>query len=432
MDDGNWSFSLSLLLLRFQYSKAKARQFEMFVLSVQVHHYQKTRLLQFFRYELSTILGGVDSKINFSTASSFYLAAERTAKGIHGCIVISGFNSDVAIATALIIAYAKSGRLDASHDVFHELKNPDMIARTAVLAGYAMHGHGKEAVNIFNLMVKEGLEPDHVIFTHLLNACSHSGLVIEGKKYFEVMSSVYGVEPRVDHYSCMVDLLGRSGLLEEACELIQSMPIKPNAAVWGALLGACRIHNNTELGKKVAERLLESDPLDPRIYIILSNMYSAAGLWTDASRVRALMKDRGLRKSPGCSFIEHENEVHRFVVDDRSHPESAKIHARLEELIEKMRQTGFIPKTEFVLHDVDQEVKEDMINKHSEKLAIVFGLLVKAAGLPIMITNNLRICGDCHSAAKFMSLIEKRKIIIRDSKRFHHFTDGLCSCGDYW
>ncbi|XP_042493903.1 pentatricopeptide repeat-containing protein At5g40410, mitochondrial [Macadamia integrifolia] len=360
------------------------------------------------------------------------LAAERTAKAIHGCIMTSGFNSDVAITTALIIAYAKSGKLDVSHDVFHELKTPDMIAWTAMLAGYATHGHGKEAITIFNLMIKEGLKPDHVTFTHVLSACSHSGLVSEGKKYFEAMSNVYGVEPRVDHYSCMVDLLGRSGLLEEACELIQSMPINPNAAVWGALLGACRIHNNIELGKEVAERLFEIDPLDPRNYIILSNMYSAAGLWTDASRVRALMKDKGLKKSPACSFIEHGNKIHRFVVDDCSHPESEKIHARLEELIEKICQIGFVPKTELVLHDVDEEVKEGMINKHSEKLAIAFGLLVKSEGMPIMITNNLRICGDCHSAAKFMSLIEKCVIVIRDSKRFHHFADGFCSCGDYW
>ncbi|KAF8405479.1 hypothetical protein HHK36_010385 [Tetracentron sinense] len=360
------------------------------------------------------------------------LAAEKQAKAIHGYILSCGFNTDFAVTTVLISVYAKSGRLHDSNEVFGEMKYPDRIAWTAMLAGYAMHGHGREAIEVFDLMVKEGVSPDHVTFTHLLSACSHSGLVKEGKKYFELMSKVYGIEPRVDHYSCMVDLLGRSGLLKEAIGLIESMPIKPNAGVWGALLGACRIYHSIELGKEVAERLFALDPWDPRNYIVLSNMYSASGLWRDASRVRALMKERGLRKKPGCSFIEHRNKVHRFVVGDRSHPESEEIYSKLEELMEKIHKAGFIPKTELVLHDVDEEVKEDMISKHSEKLAIAFGLLVTGAGMPIMITKNLRICGDCHSAAKFISLIEKRTIIIRDSKRFHHFANGLCSCGDYW
>ncbi|XP_010266933.1 PREDICTED: pentatricopeptide repeat-containing protein At5g40410, mitochondrial [Nelumbo nucifera] len=356
----------------------------------------------------------------------------KQAKSIHGCIVSCGLNLDVTVATALITVYAKSGSLGSSHEVFCELNNPDRIAWTAMLAGYAKHGHGRDAVDFFHLMIKEGEEPDHVTFTHLLNACSHSGLVNEGKTYFEVMSKVYGIEPRMDHYSCMVDLLGRSGHLEEAYELIERMPFKPNAAVWGALLGACRVHHKIELGKEVAEKLFSLEPLDPRNYIILSNMYSASGLWTEASKVRILMKQRGLRKNSGCSFIEHGNKIHRFAAGDWSHPESDRIYKKLEELVGRMREAGFVSQTGFVLHDVDEEVKEDMINQHSEKLAIAFGLLVMGTGRPIMITKNLRICGDCHSAAKFISFMEKHSIIIRDSKRFHHFADGFCSCGDYW
>ncbi|CAJ2630767.1 unnamed protein product [Trifolium pratense] len=231
-----------------------------------------------------------------------------------------------------------------------------------MLAGYAMHGRGKEAIEFFERVVKEeGINPDHVTFTHLLSACSHSGLVMEGKYYFKIMFDVYKVQPRSDHYSCMVDLLGRCGLLNEAHELIKNMPFEPNSGVWGFLLvpatklfvwpgaslwalgkqshlvdiwelaknstkeglsgkvlGACRVHRNIDLGKEAAENLIA---LDPRNYITLSNMYSAAGLWSHASKVRALMKAKVVTQNPGCSFIEHGNKIHRFVVDDYTHPD---------------------------------------------------------------------------------------------------------------
>ena len=359
------------------------------------------------------------------------LGVGKLAEGVHGLIFCCGLNANGRIATVLLNLYAKLGRLNASCKVFGEMINPDRVAWTAMLAGYAVHGFGRKAMEIFESMIKEGLEPDHVTFTHLLNACSHSGFVKEGKYYFKIMSEVYGIEPRLDHYSCTVDLLGRSGLLNDAYELIIHMPMEPNSGVWGALIGACRVYGNFELGKEVAERLIALDPSDPRNYIMLSNIYCAAGLWRDASKVRTLMKDRGVIRNSGCSFIEHGNKIHCFVVGDRSHPEWEKIYAKLEELIGKIRKAGFVSKTEFVLHDVEEEVKEDMINKHSEKLAIAFGLLVTNAGMPLIITKNLRICGDCHSTAKFISLVEKRTLIIRDSKRFHHFDNGLCSCGDY-
>ncbi|XP_059637179.1 pentatricopeptide repeat-containing protein At5g40410, mitochondrial-like [Cornus florida] len=356
----------------------------------------------------------------------------KLTDAIHGFVISCGLNADISIGTALLGIYAKSGRLYASQEVFEEMKSPDSIAWTAMLAAYAVHGHGRDAIDLFDLMIKKGVEPDHVTFTHLLSACSHSGLVAEAKAYFKIMSTVYGVEPRLDHYSCMVDLLGRAGHLKDARVLIESMPMEPNSGVWGALLNACRVYGNIEIGEEVAERLFALDPSDARNYIMLSNMYSAVGQWRNASNVRALMKERGLRRNPGCSFIEHGNKIHSFVVGDQSHPDSEKIYVKLHEVIEKIRKAGYVPKTEFVLHDVEEEVKQDMINKHSEKLAIAFGLLMIEAGRPLIITKNLRICGDCHNTAKFVSLVEKRTIIIRDPKRFHHFADGSCSCGDFW
>ncbi|KAL6011822.1 hypothetical protein ACLOJK_002288 [Asimina triloba] len=359
-------------------------------------------------------------------------AAMRVGKAIHCYIINCGFNSDVAITTALMNAYARLGSFDAWKEVFAQMDDPDVFAWTTMVAAYSMHGCGREAIDIFHQMISNNIRPDHVTFTHLLSACSHSGLVAEGKKYFKDMSEVFGIDVRVDHYSCMVDLLGRNGCLEEARQLIENMSIEPNSAVWGALLGACRIHHNIELGKEAAKKLFVLEPLDPRNYIILSNMYSTAGMWKEASKVRALMKESGVRKITGCSFIEHSNMIHRFVAGDQSHPEMEKIYMKLDELLRKMQEAGYVPQTEFVLHDVDEELKEDMISTHSEKLAIAFGLLVTGEGKPIVITKNLRICGDCHSAAKFISAIERRVLVIRDSKRFHHFADGSCSCRDYW
>ncbi|KAE8654066.1 Pentatricopeptide repeat-containing protein [Hibiscus syriacus] len=220
------------------------------------------------------------------------LGFRNLAGCIHGLVLRSGLTANVSAATALLNLYAKLGCLPASSKVFGEIIYPDKVAWTAMLAGYPVHGYGKDAIKLFEVMVRNGVRPDHVTFTHLLSACSHSGLVNEGKHYFKIMSEVYGVEGKLDHYSCMVDLLGRSGLLNDASDMIRCMPMEPSSGVWGALLGACRVYGNTELAKEVAERLFSIDPSDARNYIMLSNIYSAAGLWRDASKVRALMKER--------------------------------------------------------------------------------------------------------------------------------------------
>lgn len=222
---------------------------------------------------------------------------------LHGYIITAGFDKDVTIMTTLVSVYTKSGRLDAAHEVFKGMKEPDRIAWTAVLAGYALHGYGTEAIELFDAMVSKGEEPDHVTFTHLLSACSHSGLVEEGRRYFEIMSRVYSVEPRLDHYSCMVDLLGRSGYVRDAYLLIRSMPMEPTAGVWGSLLNACKIYGNIDIGKEAAERLFALNPKDSRNYIMLSSMYSEVGQWLDASETRILMKEKRVIETPGCTFI---------------------------------------------------------------------------------------------------------------------------------
>jgi pentatricopeptide repeat protein len=187
-----------------------------------------------------------------------------------------------------------------------------------------------------------------------------------------------------------------------------------------------------EIGKRAADCLLESEPQDAASYVLLSNIYASVGKWDDAMKVRTMMKERGVKKDPGYSWIKLKNEVHAFLVGDTSHPQTEEIYAKLASLTEQMKVMGYIPDISFVLHDVEQEQKEHFLSYHSEKLAIAFGIIHTPAGTPIKIIKNLRVCGDCHSAIKFISQIVGRKIVVRDSNRYHHFMDGLCSCGDYW
>eukprot|EP01018_Ginkgo_biloba_P011341 Gb_31474 [translate_table: standard] len=360
------------------------------------------------------------------------IAALQQGKWIHGYTIRRGLDSNVLVGNSLIHMYAKCGSIVIAHHVFDKMRKRDVISWSAMIAGYGMHGHGYEALALFTQMQEAGVKPDYITFICLLSACSHSGLLDEGWQYFDSMIRDYCIIPGVEHYACMVDLLGRSGHLQEALDFIKKMPLEPDVSVWGALLGACRIHNNVELGECVAEHLFELDPEDGGGYVLLSNIYAAGGRWDDVKKVRTLMKDRQLKKTPGCSFIEVNNKIHAFFVGDRSHPQSEKIYAMLETLSAKMEEAGYVPNTNFVLHEVEEEIKEHMLCSHSEKLAIAFGLISTIPGTPIRITKNLRVCGDCHSATKIISNIASREIIMRDANRFHHFKDGLCSCGDYW
>jgi pentatricopeptide repeat protein len=230
----------------------------------------------------------------------------------------------------------------------------------------------------------------------------------------------------------MVDLLGRAGQLDEAHEFISKMPIEPGPDVWGALLGACRIHNNVEIGKLAAEHILAGNANKAGAYVVLSNIYAASGRWDDASKVIKTMRERGISKEPGCSWVEVEKRIYPFLVGDRSHPQTEEIYAMVERLAVQMKAAGYVPNTSLVLHDVDDEQKECILSYHSEKLAIAFGLISTTPDKIIRVVKNLRVCIDCHTATKFISKIVRREIIVRDANRFHHFKNGLCSCGDYW
>lgn len=230
----------------------------------------------------------------------------------------------------------------------------------------------------------------------------------------------------------MVDLFGRPGPLDKAEKLINEMPLKPSAFVWGALLGACRIRGNTELGKWAAKHLIELEPENAGARVLLYNLYAAAGRWEDVAKVRKLLKNSRMKKESGCSWIDVKNTTHRFVAEDGYHPQMGEIYAMLDSLFRQMKDAGYVPDTNSVLHDLEEAHKEQILYHHSEKLAIAFALISIPSCAPIIIKKNIRICGDCHSSIKFISKIVKREIIVRDTSRFHHFKDGLCSCLDYW
>ncbi|TKY68176.1 putative pentatricopeptide repeat-containing protein [Spatholobus suberectus] len=342
------------------------------------------------------------------------------------------FLSNPVLGTALIDLYAKCGSVMRAMEVFKTMRRKDRVMFNAVISGLAMCGHVGAAFGVFGQMGKVGMQPDGNTFVGLLCGCTHAGLVDDGWRYFSGMSGVFSVTPTIEHYGCMVDLLARAGLLVEAQDLIKSMPMKANAIVWGALLGGCRLHKDTQLAEHVLKQLIELEPWNSGHYVLLSNIYSASRRWDEAEKIRSSLSQKGMQKLPGCSWVEVDGVVHEFLVGDTSHPLSHKIYEKLESLFKDLREAGYSPTTEFVLFDVEQEEKEYFLGCHSEKLAVAFALISTSAKDVIRVVKNLRVCGDCHEAIKLISKVTGREIIIRDNNRFHHFSEGSCSCRDYW
>uniref|UniRef100_A0ACD5XE95 Uncharacterized protein n=1 Tax=Avena sativa TaxID=4498 RepID=A0ACD5XE95_AVESA len=361
-----------------------------------------------------------------------HLAALQHGKCSHASVVVRGIASETSICNALIDMYAKCGRIDLSRQIFDVMPAQDIVSWNTMIAGYGIHGLGKEATALFLDMKNRACEPDAVTFICLISACSHSGLVTEGKRWFHMMEQRYGITPRMEHYIGMVDLLARGGFLDEAYQFIQSMPLKADVRVWGALLGACRVHKNIDLGKQVARMIQKLGPEGTGNFVLLSNIFSAAGRFDEAAEVRVLQKEKGFKKSPGCSWIEINGSLHAFIGGDRSHPQSPQIYEELDSILVDIQKLGYQADTSFVLQDVEDEEKEKALLYHSEKLAIAFGILTLSEDKTIFVTKNLRVCGDCHTVIKYMTLVRKRAIIVRDANRFHHFKNGQCSCGDFW
>ncbi|XP_038903547.1 pentatricopeptide repeat-containing protein At4g16835, mitochondrial [Benincasa hispida] len=359
------------------------------------------------------------------------LSALPMGRQIHQLVSKSPLSKDTTACTSLISMYCKCGDLDSAWKLFLEMPQKDVITWNAMISGYAQHGAGQKALHLFDKMRNGAMKPDWITFVAVILACNHAGFVDLGVRYFKSMKE-FGIEAKPDHYTCVVDLLGRAGRLKEAVGLINEMPFKPHAAIFGTLLGACRIHKNLELAEFAARNLLDLDPTSATGYVQLANIYAVTNKWDQVAKVRKMMKEHNVVKIPGYSWIEIKSVTHEFRSGDRVHPELTSIHKKLNELDAKMKLAGYAPDLEFALHDVEEEHKEKLLLFHSEKLAIAFGLIKMAPGTPIRVFKNLRVCGDCHRAIKFISAIEKREIIVRDTTRFHHFRNGFCSCGDYW
>nr|KJB48240.1 hypothetical protein B456_008G059500 [Gossypium raimondii] len=265
------------------------------------------------------------------------LATVGLGEQIHAQIIKLELQSDAYICSTLVDMYSKCGNMHDSKLIFEKATNRDFVTWNAMICGYAQHGLGEEALQIFEDMIVKNVTPNHATFVSVLRACAHIGLVEKGWHYFGLMLSDYGLAPQLEHYSCMVDIMGRAGQVDEALSLINDMPFEPDDVIWRTLLSTCKIHGNVEVAEKVADSLLQLDPQDSSAYILLSNIYADAGMWEKVSDMRKIMRYNKLKKEPGCSWIEIKDEVHAFLVGEKAHPRCKQIYDTLGILADEMR-----------------------------------------------------------------------------------------------
>nr|XP_043622102.1 pentatricopeptide repeat-containing protein At3g24000, mitochondrial-like [Erigeron canadensis] len=356
----------------------------------------------------------------------------ENGRQLHSFVIKDGHVDDSYVASALVDMYGKCGCIDDAEMIFATMESHDTVLWNTIINQYAQHGQGENALKTFENMLAKGVSPDGVTFIGILSACSHLGLIEIGKQHFYSMTEIYRIPLSIEHYACMVDILGRAGKFNEVETLIDQMKLTPNSLIWETLLGACKVHGNVELGQKAAEKLFQIEPEVDSNYIMLSNIFAAKGMWDDVAQVRASMSRQGIKKEPGCSWVDVDGQTHVFLSQDTSHIRIHEIHQKLEELEKKLHSVGYVPNTDYVLHNVSDKEKREILSHHSERLALAFSLIDNKPNKRVRIFKNLRICGDCHEYMKLVSNITNKDIVIRDAKRFHHFQDGACSCKDYW
>ncbi|PSS11136.1 Pentatricopeptide repeat-containing protein [Actinidia chinensis var. chinensis] len=319
--------------------------------------------------------------------------------------------------------YGKCGSMDDAFTVFDKMPQRNLTSWDTMITWLAKNGLGEDAIELFTQFKKAGLKPDGQMFIGIFSACSVLGDIAEGMLHFESMSKDYGVVPSMEHYVGVVDMMGSAGYLDEAMEFIENMPVEPSVDVWETLMNLSRVYGHMDLGDRCAELVEVMDP--SRL-----NEQSKAGLVpVKASNLSSKKEEKKLATE---NLLAVRSRVHEYRAGDKSHPEADKIYAQLRGLKEQMKEAGYVAETRFVLHDIDQEGKEEALLAHSERLAVAYGLMSSPARAQMRIIKNLRVCGDCHNALKIISKLVGRELIIRDAKRFHHFKDGLCSCRDYW
>ncbi|KAL4562719.1 hypothetical protein LXL04_026749 [Taraxacum kok-saghyz] len=328
------------------------------------------------------------------TASILSSCAELTVldfgQQIHADFIKSGFLSSLSVDNSLVTFYTNCGSIEDANKVFNSMNTKNVITYTAIIMGYAKNGKSYESLTYYKQMIKNNIKPDFITFIGLLFACSHAGFVDQAREFFDSMMQNYQITPGPDHYACMIDLLSRSGKINEAEKLLHEMVIEPDATVLKALLSGCRVHGKIELAEKTANALFELAPHDAVPYIILSNMYSSTGKWEDSARIRRLMKSRGVNKEPGKSWMEINSKVYTFMSEDRTHEKLEAIYGKIDEVMMAIKEAGYVPDMNFALHNIDEEGKELGLAYHSEKLAVAFGLLELPRGRDIRLNRGGR------------------------------------------
>lgn len=360
------------------------------------------------------------------------LGALALGRRVHVYMVKVGLDKNLHASNSLLDVYAKCGNAREALKLFDMMDDRTVVSWNCVVVGLAVNGFGEKALELFKELEEQRLVPTEITFVGVLYACSHCGLVDEGFSYFDRMTKEFGIVPKIEHYGCVVDLLGRAGLVAKAYEYMQKMPFPPNAVIWRTLLGACTMHGHLSLGEFARDQLKMMEPNHSGDYVLLSNLYASERRWSEAHQVRRLMLDDGVRKMPGHSLVELGDCVHEFIMGDRTHPQTENIYAMLAEMTRLLRLEGYVPHTANVHSDIEDEEKETALSYHSEKIAVAFMLINTPPRTPIRVVKNLRICADCHLAIKLTAKIFDREIIVRDRSRFHHFSAGICSCKDYW
>ncbi|XP_078436352.1 tetratricopeptide repeat (TPR)-like superfamily protein [Wolffia australiana] len=346
-----------------------------------------------------------------------------TGKAAHAAAVRVGYAENDVVRGALVDMYAKAGCFESAQRVFRLVRAPDVVQFTAAIGCAARHGMAAAALDLFEEMLQRGVEPNAVTFLAVLHACAHAGLVDQGLNWVAAMAPAHGVEPEVKHWTCVVDMLARAGRLDEAVQVAQRIAVSGGdaALIWTVVAAAAAAHGRTDIGAAAATEVLRFGQDVAGALVSVANGYRAAGDPDGAADLRRAMASRGISKDVACSWVEVKGRVEVFFAGE-THDMVIRV---LQELEVKMKAMGYGL-------SVKEEDEEDRSRFHSERLALGFALIALPGKSTIRVMKNLRVCRDCHEAFKVISLIVGRRIVLRDLNRFHHFSDGSCSCGDYW
>ncbi|XP_014500458.1 putative pentatricopeptide repeat-containing protein At1g17630 [Vigna radiata var. radiata] len=269
------------------------------------------------------------------------LAALNVGRELHGYAIRNLVGDNILVGNGLINMYMKCGNFKEGHLVFDSIKGRDLISWNSLIGGYGMHGLGENALRSFDEMIRAGMKPDNITFVAILSACSHAGLVATGRNIFYQMARKFRIEPNVEHYACMVDLLGRAGLLKEATDIVRNMPMEPNEYMWGALLNSCRMYRDVDIAEETASQILTLKSKITGSIMLLSNIYAANGRWDDFARVRVSARTKGLKKVPGQSWIELRKKVYMFSSGNSVHLSLDEVYVILEELALHMASENY-------------------------------------------------------------------------------------------